>query len=82
MIRDALARTHYVGYNYRSLNASRSDDLKDIHHTFCLETFQLRVDTQECTTANHTITDREKPKHQKNMKELLATTTRGCLTCT
>ena len=42
--------TYSVGYDSRSLDTSRLDGLKDIHHTFCLQTFQLRVDTQERPT--------------------------------
>ena len=48
-----------VGYESRSLNASRLDSLEDIHRTFCLQTLQLRVDTDECPTPNDAITDRD-----------------------
>ena len=51
--------TYSVGYDSRSLDTSRLDGLEDIHHTFCLQTFQLRVDTQERPTPHNPITGRE-----------------------
>ena len=52
--------TYSVGYDFRSLDTSRLDGLEDIHHTFCLQTFQLRVDTQERPTPHNPITGRER----------------------
>ena len=52
--------TYSVGYDSRSLDTSRLDGLEDIHHTFCLQTFQLRVDTQERPTPHNPITGRER----------------------
>ena len=50
---------YIVGNDSRSLDASSSDCLEHIHHTFCLETLQLRVDHQECTTPSNTIPNRQ-----------------------
>ena len=52
--------TYRVWYDSRSLDTSRRDGLEDIHHTFCLQTFQLRVDTQERPTPHNPITGRER----------------------
>ena len=54
--------TYSVGYDSRSLDTSRLDGLEDIHHTFCLQTFQLRVDTQERPTPHNPITGRERER--------------------
>ena len=48
--------TYSVGYDSWSVNSSRLYGLEDIHYTFCLQTLQLRVDDQECPTANNSIT--------------------------
>ena len=60
--------TYSVGYDSRSLDTSRLDGLEDIHHTFCLQTFQLRVDTQERSTPHYPITGRE--VFSENFKEV------------
>ena len=52
--------TYSVGYDSRCLDTSRLDGLEDIHHTFRLQTFQLRVDTQERPTPHNPITGRER----------------------
>ena len=52
--------TYSVGYDSRSLDTNRLDGLEDIHHTFCLQTFQLRVDTQKRPTPHNPITGRER----------------------
>ena len=57
--------TYSVGYDSRSLDTSRLDGLEDIHRTFCLQTFQLRVDTQERTTPHNPVTLREGERERK-----------------
>ena len=56
---ETRVETYSVGYESRSVYASRLDGLEDIHHTFCLQMFQLRVDDQECPTPTYPITEWE-----------------------
>ena len=39
-----------------SVDASRLDCLKEVHHTLCLESLQLRVKTDEGSSSTHSIT--------------------------
>ena len=48
--------TYHVGYESWPPSTSSLNGLEDVHHTFYLQTLQLRVDADECPSAGDSIT--------------------------
>ena len=52
--------THRGAYNIKdeasSLDTSRFHSLEEVNHTLCLESLQLRMETDECPCPPHSIT--------------------------
>ena len=49
--------TYSIRDKASSLDTSRFDSLEEVNHTLCLESLQLRMETDECPSPPHSITE-------------------------
>ena len=53
----------------RSLDTRGFDSLEEINHTLCLESLQLRVETDECPCPPHSITEGKYGEERGDVRE-------------